>query len=160
MTEQTTRGAASEREIVIERTIQARPERIFGAYTDPQLVARWWAPPGSSLRVEQMDVRPGGRYRYVQRSADGRELVFVGSYLEVRPTTRLVYTFEIEGQGNPVTTTVELHEEGASTRVTLTNVCGSKEVREMMVEYGAPAGAMAALAQLAKLLEVPERGSP
>ena len=107
-----------------------------------------------------MDVRPGGRYRYLQQSADGRELVFVGSYLEVWPTNRLVYTFEIEGQGNPVTTTVELREEGASTRVTLTNVCVSKEVREMMVKYGAQAGAMAALAQLAKLLEVPERGSP
>ena len=158
MTEHNTAEMTGEREIVVERTIRARPEKIFGAYTDPELVARWWAPPGSSLQVEQMDVRPGGRYRYVQRAADGRELVFVGSYLEVRPPTHLVYTFEIEGQGNPVTTTVDLREEGAATRVTLTNLCVSKEVRAMMVKYGAEAGARAALGQLAKLIEVPERG--
>jgi len=160
MTDQRPKGAVSERGIVVQRTIRARPERIFGAYTDPRLVSRWWPPPGSSLRVEQMEVRPGGRDRYVQRGADGRELVFVGSYLEVKPSARLVYTFEVEGQGNPVTTTVELQEEGPSTRVTLTNLCVSKEVREMMVKYGAQAGATAALVQLARLLEPPERGTP
>ncbi|MGA8276325.1 MAG: SRPBCC domain-containing protein [Thermoplasmata archaeon] len=155
MTEQPTKRTDSEREFVVERTLAATPERIFEAYTDARLVPRWWAPPGGSLRVEQMDVRPGGKYRYVQRTPGGQELVFLGSYLEVNPPTRLVYTFEIEGQGNPVTTTVDLHGEGTSTRVTLTNLCVSKEVREMMAKYGAEAGAKAALHQLAKLLEQP-----
>jgi len=155
MTEQPTRRTDSEREFVVERTLEASPERIFEAYTDAKLVPRWWAPPGGSLRVEQMDVRPGGRYRYVQRTPGGQELVFVGSYIEVKPPTRLVYTFEVEGQGNPVTATMDLHSEGRSTRVTLTNLCVSKEVREMMVKYGAEAGAKAALQQLAKLLEKP-----
>jgi uncharacterized protein YndB with AHSA1/START domain len=158
MTEQTMTGMISEREIVVERTIHARPEKIFGAYTDPNLIERWWPPPGNSLQVALMDVRPGGRHRFIQRAAGGRELVFVGSYVEVRPPTRLVYTFEIEGQGNPVTTTVDLREEGASTRVTLTTLCVSKEVRESMLKYGAEAGARAALGQLAKLVEVSERG--
>ncbi|MHB8351367.1 MAG: SRPBCC domain-containing protein [Thermoplasmata archaeon] len=153
MTEQPTKRMESDREIVVERTLQASPERIFEAYTDAKLVPRWWAPPGSSLRVEQMEVRPGGKYRYVQRTPGGQELVFVGSYIEVKPPTRLVYTFEVEGQGNPVTTTVDLHGEGRSTRVTLTNLCVSKEVREVMAKYGAEAGAKAALQQLAKLLE-------
>ncbi|MGA7923751.1 MAG: SRPBCC domain-containing protein [Thermoplasmata archaeon] len=155
MTEQPTKRTDSEREFVVERTLQASPERIFEAYTDPELVPRWWAPPGGSLRVEQMDVRPGGKYRYVQQSPGGQELVFVGSYIEVKPSTRLVYTFEVEGQGNPVTTTVDLHSEGRSTRVTLTNLCVSKEVREMMAKYGAEAGAKAALQRLATLLEQP-----
>lgn len=153
MTEQPTKRMESDREIVVERTLQASPERIFEAYTDAKLVPRWWAPPGSSLRVEQMEVRPGGKYRYVQRTPGGQELVFVGSYIEVKPPTRLVYTFEVEGQGNPVTTTVDLHGEGRSTRVTLINLCVSKEVREVMAKYGAEAGAKAALQQLAKLLE-------
>jgi uncharacterized protein YndB with AHSA1/START domain len=156
MTEQPTRRRDSEREFIVERTIQARPEKIFEAYTDAKLVPRWWAPPGGSLRVEQMDVRPGGTYRYVQRTPGGPEMVFVGSYLEVNPPTRLVYTFEVEGQGNPVTTTVDLQREGSSTRVTLTNLCVSKEVRDMMAKYGAEGGARAALARLAKLLEPPE----
>jgi uncharacterized protein YndB with AHSA1/START domain len=153
MTEQPTHRTDSEREIVVERTVAATPERIFEAYTDPKLVPRWWAPPGGSLRVEQMDVRPGGKYRYVQRNPGGQELVFLGSYVAVTPPTRLVYTFEVEGQGNPVTTTVDLRGEGEATRVTLTNLCVSKEVREMMSKYGAEAGARAALQQLAKLVE-------
>lgn len=153
MTEPPTKRMESEREIVVERTLHASPERIFEAYTDAKLVPRWWAPPGGSLRVEQMDVRPGGKYRYVQRTPSGQELVFVGSYIELNPPTRLVYTFEVEGQGNPVTTTVDLHGEGGSTRVTLTNLCISKEVREMMLKYGAEAGAKAALQQLGKLLD-------
>ncbi len=153
MTEQPEKRTDSEREFVVERTLQASPERIFEAYTDAKLVPRWWAPPGGSLRVEHMDVRPGGKYRYVQRTPGGQELVFVGSYLEVKPPTRLVYTFEVEGQGNAVTTTVDLHGEGRSTRVTLTNLCVSKEAREMMVKYGAEAGAKAALQQLAALVE-------
>lgn len=160
MTTPSASGAASEREIVVERTIHARPEKVFGAYTDPKAVPDWWAPPGSSLRVERMEVRPGGTYRYVQRTADGREFVFVGSYLEVRPPTRLVYTFEVEGQGNSVTTTVEFLEEGASTRVTLTNRFPSKAVREAAAKYGAEGGARAALAQLARSAEVPEGEPP
>jgi uncharacterized protein YndB with AHSA1/START domain len=160
MTEQPTKRTDSEREFVVERTVQASPERIFEAYTDAKLVPRWWAPPGGSLRVEQMDVRPGGKYRFVQQAPGGPELVFVGSYLQVEPPARLVYTFEVEGQGNPVTTTVELHGEGRSTRVTLTNLCVSKEVREMMARYGAEAGAKAALQRLAKLVEPPGGAAP
>ena len=153
MTEQPTKRAISDREFVVERTLRASPEKIFEAYTDPKLVPQWWAPSGGSLRVEQMDVRPGGKYRYVQRTHGGQELVFVGTYLEVKPPRRLVYTFEVEGQGNPVTTTVDLDGEGGSTRVTLTNLCVSKEVRDMMAKYGAEAGAKAALQQLAKVVE-------
>jgi uncharacterized protein YndB with AHSA1/START domain len=160
MTENTTKRVVSEREFVVDRTLHASPQKIFEAYTDPKLVSRWWPPPGGSLKVEQMDVRPGGRYRYVQRTPGGQELVFIGSYVEVKPPTHLVYTFEVEGQGNPVTTTVDLEEEGTSTRVTLTNLCMSKEVREMMAKYGAEAGAMAALQRLAHVLEEPRRTGP
>jgi uncharacterized protein YndB with AHSA1/START domain len=160
MTEQTRKSTPSELEFVVERTLRASPEKIFEAYTNPKLVPRWWAPPGGSLRVEVMDVRPGGKYRYVQQSPGGPELVFVGSYVEVKPPERLVYTFEVEGQGNPVTATVELRGEGTGTRVTLTNLCVSREVREMMMKYGAEAGAKAALQRLAKVLEVPEGTGP
>jgi uncharacterized protein YndB with AHSA1/START domain len=160
MTEPSAKRAASEREIVVERTFRASPERIFAAYTDPKLVPRWWAPPGGSVRVVEMDVRPGGKYRYVQQNRAGQELVFVGSYLEVKSPTQLVYTFEIEGQGNPVTTTVDIQEEGTTTRVTLTNLCVSKEVRDMMMKYGAEGGARAALQTLAKFLEASGGAEP
>ncbi len=145
-----------EQEFVVDGTLRASPEKIFAAYTDPELVPRWWAVPGGSLRVEQMDVRPGGKYRFVERTADGQELVFVGTYVEVRPPIRLVYTFEVEGHGDPVTTTVDLEPEGESTRVTLTTRCASKEVRDRRLRYGAEAGAKAALQRLARVLEAPE----
>jgi len=160
MTERAPRGRVSEREFVVERAIRASPEKIYRTYTDPRVLPRWWAPPGGTLGVEQMDVRPGGKYRYVQRTAGGRELVFVGTYLEVEPPRHLVYTFEIEGQGNPVTTTVDLLPEGALTRLTLTNLCVSKEVRDTMVRYGAEAGAKAALQQLARTVEEPGATDP
>ncbi len=160
MTEKPRKGPPNEREFVVERAVRASPEKIFEAYTDPKLVPRWWAPPGGSLWIEQMDVRPGGKYRFVQHTPDGQELVFVGSYVEVQPPTRLVYTFEVEGQGHPVTATVELRREGASTRVTLTNLCVSKEVRELMMKYGAEAGAKAALRRLAQVLGEPEGTEP
>jgi uncharacterized protein YndB with AHSA1/START domain len=79
-------------------------------------------------------------------------MAFIGTYLDVRPVTRLVYTFEVEGQGDAVTATLELAESQGKTHLTLTNLCVSKEVRDVMVQYGAAAGARAAWAQLEEVL--------
>lgn len=143
----------SDREFVLEHTFRAPAAKVFAAYTDPKLVARWWAPKGASLRVEVMDVRSGGKWRFVQRMPSGQEMVFSGTYLEVRPVTRLVYTFEVEGQpGSQLTATVDLEESGGTTRLTLTNLCASREARDAMVRYGAAAGAKVAWNGLAALL--------
>ena len=143
----------SDREFVLEHTFQAPAAKVFAAYTDPKLVSQWWAPRGGSLRVDVMDVRPGGKYRFVQRTANGQEMVFTGTYVEVRPVNRLVYTYMIEGQpGSQLTATVDLKEAGGTTLLTLTNLCGSKEARDAMIGYGAAAGAKAAWDGLAGLL--------
>jgi uncharacterized protein YndB with AHSA1/START domain len=137
-----------ERGFAIEHTFRAPAAKVFGAYTDPKLVPQWWAPKGTTMTVEAMDVRPGGAYRFVQRQADGTELVFVGKYLEVDPVTHLVYTFTVEGQGGEVTTTVDLRETPAGTVMTLTNVFASKEARDAAMQYGAEAGARSAMGAL------------
>jgi uncharacterized protein YndB with AHSA1/START domain len=142
----------SEREFVVEHHFQAPAAKVFAAYTDPHLLAQWWAPKGGSLAVETMDVRPGGAYRFVQREPNGQQLVFVGRYLEVNPVTRLVYTFGVEGQGNEIRATVDLKESQGKTSLRLTNLCASKEVRDMMLQYGAEAGARASWARLVELL--------
>jgi len=148
-----TARTVSDREFVLEHTFKAPAAKVFAAYTDPELVAQWWAPKGGSLRVEAMDARPGGSYRYHQRTPDGYEMVFVGRYIEVTPVTRLVYTFEVEGQpGSQVTATVELHETAGATHLTLTNLCTTKEQRDMMVSYGAAAGAKASWDRLAEVI--------
>jgi uncharacterized protein YndB with AHSA1/START domain len=156
--EHTQARVLSDREFAIEHTFHAPAAKVFAAYTDPETLPLWWAPPGGTIAVERMDVRPGGSYRFVQR-AHGQEMVFVGTYVEVKPVTRLVYTFAVEGQGNEVTATIELKERDGVTHATLTNRFVSKEARDTMVKYGAEAGARAAWNQLEKHL-AKASGSP
>lgn len=145
--------ATSERDLVLEHTFRTSAARVFAAYTDPKLIAQWWVPKGGSLRVDEMEVRPGGKYRFVQRLPNGHEVTFAGTYLEVTPVTRLVYTFRIEGQPeNELTATVELEESAGMTHLTLTNRCVSKEARDAMVRFGAAAGAKMSWDLLAEVL--------
>jgi len=150
-----TTNVLSDREFVLEHTFRAPAARVFAAYTTPELVAQWWAQPGSAMTVEAMDVRPGGKWRFVQRTPAGKEAAFSGEYLEVKPVTRLVYTFQAEGQGPPLTATVELDERNGVTHLKLTNLCASKEVRDGMVQYGAAAGAKTAWDRLDAVLAKP-----
>jgi uncharacterized protein YndB with AHSA1/START domain len=152
MSQPTAAKVLSDREFVLEHLFHAPAAKVFAAYTDPKIVPQWWAPKGGSMTVEAMDVRPGGAYRFVQRDVSGQQMVFVGKYIEVKPVTRLVYTFEVEGQGNQITANVELKESHGETAMTLTNLCVSKEVRDAMVQYGAAAGAKAAWNRLEEVL--------
>ena len=143
----------SDREFVLEHTFHAPAAKVFAAYTDPRLVPQWWGPKGGSIRVDAMDVRPGGKWRFVQRDPRGAEMVSGGTYLEVKSVHRLVYTFQVEGQpGGPLTATVDLKETGGTTRLTLTNLCATKEERDAMLKYGAAAGAKMVWDRLAELL--------
>lgn len=138
----------SDHEFALTHEFNAPAAKVFAAYTDPKQIPKWWGPRGAAVRVEAMDVRPGGSWRFVQRQADGREFAAGGKYLEVKPVTRLVYTFEMEGQSQKVTTTVELRESGGKTHATVTFRCESKEQMDTMLKYGAVAAAHAAFKQL------------
>jgi uncharacterized protein YndB with AHSA1/START domain len=151
MPETTKTRVLSDREFAIEHTFHAPAAKVFAAYTDPKIVPLWWAPPGGTIAVEKMDVRPGGSYRFLQR-AFGQEMVFIGRYLEVSPVTRLVYTFAVEGQGDEVTTTVELTEREGVTHGVMVNRFVSKQAHDTAVKYGAEGGARAAWDQLEKVL--------
>jgi uncharacterized protein YndB with AHSA1/START domain len=145
----------ADRTFTVKRTMRAPAAKIFAAYTDPLQVPQWWGPKGD-LRVEGMDVRPGGTFRYLQKGPDGRTVTYVGSYLEVKPVTRLVYTFKMEGQpGQAVITTVDLAEDAGATAVTVTLEFSSKEALEAAAKFGAMAGAKWALDNLARYLGVP-----
>lgn len=146
-----TTKAISEREFILERTFKAPAARVFAAYTDPDQIAQWWVNPGWTMTIESMDVRPGGKWRFVQRNDAGKQVAFSGQYLEVKPVVRLVYTFEAEGQGPPLTAAVDLEERNGVTHLTLTNTCASKEVRDNMLQYGAAAGAKGAWDRLEKV---------
>jgi uncharacterized protein YndB with AHSA1/START domain len=143
----------SELEFVVEHTIRSTPERIFEAYTNPDLIAQWWAQPGQTLRVDEMEVRPGGNWRFAHILGEGKEMVMHGEYREVDPVTRLSYTFN-QGQGNEneILAIVELEPVEVGTHITLTSRCTSREQRDAMVSYGAEKGAKAAWGRLAALL--------
>ncbi|HZX91904.1 MAG TPA: SRPBCC family protein [Rudaea sp.] len=122
----TTVERKSERELVTTRTFDSPARIVFEAWTRPELFKRWWAPRsmGMSLLSCEMDVRVGGKYRLVFEQDPA--LAFFGTYLEVTPNSRLVWTNEEGGEGGPVTT-VTFEERGDKTLLVMHELYPSKE---------------------------------
>src|SRR5215813_7865008 len=124
MSNRTTVVKKSEREVVVTRSFDAPARLVFEAWSKPELFQRWWVPRsmGMTLRSCEMDVRTGGKYRL--SFGDGMD--FFGRYLEVTPTSRIVWTNE-EGGENGSVTTVTLEEKSGKTLLVLSEVYPSKE---------------------------------
>src|ERR1700729_1111251 len=120
----------SERELVVTRTINAPARLVFEAWTKAELFRRWWVPKsfGVTLLSCEMDVRVGGQYRLVFPHEDST-MEFFGTYLEVTPHSRLVWTNE-EGDGGQTVTTVTFDETAGKTLVVLSDLYPSKEAVE------------------------------
>src|SRR5881396_4223360 len=143
----------SDREIVGSRIMDAPPELVFKAYTDPELIPLWWGPRRYTITVDKMDVRPGGVWRYISRGADGAEDTFNGVYREVARPVRLVSTFEYEGMpGHIMVDTATFEEHGGKTKVTVTSRFETAEDRDGMVKSGMEGGAAESWDRLAELL--------
>jgi len=144
----------SDREIVGSRIMDAPPELVFKAYTDPELIPRWWGPRRYATTVDKMDLRPGGVWRFVHRAADGGEYAFNGVYREIVPPKRLVYTFNYEGApGHEAVETVTFEEaEGGKTRMTDHLLFETREERDGMLNSGMEEGAAETIDRLAELL--------
>jgi uncharacterized protein YndB with AHSA1/START domain len=121
----TTVERKSEREVVTTRTFNAPARIVFDAWTNPKLFKRWWAPKsmGMSLGSCEMDVRVGGKYRL---EFENEAMAFFGTYLEVIPHSRLVWTNEEGGEGGPVTT-VTFEEKSGKTLLVMHELYPSKE---------------------------------
>jgi uncharacterized protein YndB with AHSA1/START domain len=149
----TTVTTPSDREIVSERVFDAPRERVFAAHTDPELIAQWWGPRGTTTIVDQMDVRPGGAWRFVVRDADGNENGFRGTYREVTPPERVVQTFEWEGMpGHVIVETATFEDLGGRTKVTGTSLFHTTEERDGMLASGMESGLTESHDRLAELL--------
>jgi uncharacterized protein YndB with AHSA1/START domain len=113
----------SDRDLVITRLIDAPRPLVFKAWTDPDQIARWWGPKGFVTVDHDMDVRPGGAYRFTMRSPQGTDHRKRGVYREVVEPERIVFTFswiQPDGQpGHETLITVTLKEEGTKTKLTL-----------------------------------------
>ena len=140
-------------EIIFEWYFDARRERVFKIYTDPNLVTQWWGFRDHTTVVEQMEVRPGGQWRITSKDADGNSYGFHGVYHEVLPNERLVYTFEYEGTpGHVLLETITFSEENGLTKVLDQSVYQSVEDRDGMVEEGMEEGANETYERIVELL--------
>jgi uncharacterized protein YndB with AHSA1/START domain len=142
-------------DLVFERTFDAPREQVWKAFTDPDQVPRWWGPHGTTTTVEEMDVRPGGKWRYVSRAGDRDDVAFYGEYLEVDPPKRFEWTFmfDVEGpgpQGGPETHLFE--DLDGKTKVTSIGHMGSAEAIEGALASGMVAGAIETWDRLTALL--------
>ena len=149
MKSDTTVERKSERELVTTRTFNAPARLVFEAWTKPELFQRWWLPKSlaMSLRSCEMDVRVGGKYRLVFEP-DG--MAFFGTYLEVTPQSRLVWTNEEGGENGPVTT-VMFEEKGGKTLLVMRELYPSKEALDA-AGTGAADALVETFAQLDELL--------
>ena len=133
----------SDREIVLTRLFDAPRRLVFEAMTKPEHVKRWWGilDDRYSVPICEIDLRPGGRWRFVGHGPHG-EAAFYGVYREVAPPERVVFT-EIFAAFPDVESTVTavLTEEGGKTRLTATCVYPTKDVRDGVLNSGMTRGA-------------------
>jgi uncharacterized protein YndB with AHSA1/START domain len=143
----------SDREIRMERILNASRDRVWRAYTDPELVAQWWGR-GNKLVIEKMEVERGGHWRYVEHSKDGVH-GFEGRFREVTPPERLVFTFEWDGMpGYPIVETATFEDLGdGRTKLVVTSLFYQNEERDGMMESGMEGGMNGSYAALDRLLE-------
>lgn len=126
-----------DREIRMTRTFDAPRERVFDAWTRPELLKRWYGPRGWSLVVCEIDLRVGGAFRFVTRKPDGREVGQRGTYREVLRPERIVHT-ESWDDWDPgeVLVTVAFDDGGATTTLTSTMRFPSQQVRDELLRSG------------------------
>lgn len=149
MKNRTTLERTSDRELVITRTINGPVRLVFDAWTKPELLEQWWVPRsyGLSLISCEADVRVGGKYRLVFSHQGSEPMAFHGTYLEVVPCSRLVWTNEEGGDAGQVTT-VTFAEKAGKTLVTLHELYPSKEALDAARASGVEPGTLETFDQL------------
>ena len=148
-------SATADREIVQTRVFDAPRERVFDAWTDPKHVAEWFGPNGFTTTTHEMDVRPGGKWRFIMHGPDGTDYDNLIVYREVVRPERLAYSHGSGEADDPYQfeVTVTFADEGGKTNLTMRALFPSAEARDYAVrEVGAIEGGRQTLARLAEYL--------
>jgi uncharacterized protein YndB with AHSA1/START domain len=147
MSEMTSSGTAKvtlprDEQILITREFAAPKHLVYKAYTTPELVQRWWSGKRGKMTTAEIDLRVGGRWRYVMVAHGGFEVGFHGEFREIVPNERIVTTEVYEGapEGEPPLNIVTFTEEDGRTTLTLLVECPSKEVRDAIIDSGMEGG--------------------
>jgi uncharacterized protein YndB with AHSA1/START domain len=144
-----------DREILMTRAFNAPRRLVFSALTKPELVKQWLlGPPGWTMPVCEIDLRVGGKYRYVWRHADGREMGMGGVYREIVPHERIVSTelFDEAWYPGESLITSTLVEQGGKTTLTTTILYVSREARDGVLKSGMESGVAVSYDRLEELL--------
>jgi uncharacterized protein YndB with AHSA1/START domain len=143
----------TDREVVVTRTFDAPRTLVFDAYTQPELLRRWYDAPGRALVVCEIDLRVGGAYRFVWRGEGRTDVGMRGVHREVVRPERLVRTetWEDWDAGEIIETTV-LTERAGRTTLTSTALYPSSEVRDAVLKAGLENGTRETFGKLAELL--------
>lgn len=144
----------SDREILMSRSFDAPRRLVFEAYTNPAHLPHWMlGPPGWSMPVCEIDLRPGGKWRFVWRKADGSEMAMQGEYREIVPPERLVWTESWGGPWPETVNTLVLTEQDGRTMLRCTLLYPSKQARDAAFATGMQDGATQSFDRLAELLQ-------
>ena len=133
----------SEREIKIERVFAAPRAKVFDAHTKPELVKQWLlGPPGWTMPVCEIDLRPGGKFRYVWSHPDKDDMGVTGTYREVLRPERIVHTeiFDVDWTAGETTVTTQFQERSGRTTLTITVLYASREARDGALKSGMESG--------------------
>jgi uncharacterized protein YndB with AHSA1/START domain len=144
----------SEREIAMTRVFDAPRSLVFDAWTKPELLKRWLGVRGGwSMAVCEVDLKVGGRYRFVWRKgADGPEIGTGGVYREIVRPERIVNTEAFDGHPGEALDTTVLVEQGGKTTVTTTVLSESQEIRDAWLKSGMTRGVGESYDKLADVL--------
>jgi uncharacterized protein YndB with AHSA1/START domain len=140
-------------QILITRDFDAPKHLVYKAFTTPELIKRWWSGERGEVTSVELDLRVGGRWRYVMVANGGFEVAFHGEYREIVPDDRLVSTELFEGVPDAteddatLNTTTFAEVDGRTTLATLVE-CRSQEIRDMIVGSGMEGGMQEAMDRL------------
>jgi uncharacterized protein YndB with AHSA1/START domain len=131
----------TDREILITREFDAPRELVYKAWTTPELVRRWWSGRRGAMTVCEIDLRVGGKWRYVMMAEGGFEVAFHGEYREIVPDERIVNTevYEAVPEGETLNIATFAEADGRTT-LTLLTQAASKEERDAIIESGMEGG--------------------
>jgi uncharacterized protein YndB with AHSA1/START domain len=152
----------SDREVQVTRAFSAPRRMVFEALTTPALLMRWMhGPNGWTLAVCEVDLRVGGRFRYIWRKTNGREMGMGGVFREIVRPERIVHNevFDDDWTGGETTVTTTLAERGAATTLTVTILYSSRDARDAALKTNFASGMEAGYNVLADLLASLERTS-
>jgi uncharacterized protein YndB with AHSA1/START domain len=132
----------SDLEILVTREFDAPRDVVYKTMTDPKLIPQWWGPRRDAITVDKMEVRPGGKWRFVATQPDGTTYAFRGEYRELIPGEKIVQTFEFEPMAGHISVEAGTLTDlpGGRTLFTTRSVFTSKEDRDGMVQSGLESG--------------------